>query len=190
MEGIPIDFVARHNLCSSRSPYALRGSVSDMPTIRSSGSRRRPGMPHTGQMTSEWLKITGPNCLHLQVQLNQTVWPVIFGLTGPICARALNPRVPRELSSRGHQDWPVKRTSRKRSTRPCSTGTNSLKSQSRESRVVRQFGSVCTLDRKTLILLSGGRSQYFCFAKNSRMAWLNSFGFSSIRKWPVPGICW
>src|SRR5215470_180175 len=41
---------------------------------------------------------------------NQTVWPVIFGLTGPICARALKSQHTFKLHSRGHQDWPVKLT--------------------------------------------------------------------------------
>ena len=44
---------------------------------------------------------------------NQTVWPVNFGLTGPICARAINLLIPLKLSSRGHHDWPVKRRYRK-----------------------------------------------------------------------------
>src|SRR5262249_32070215 len=39
---------------------------------------------------------------------NQTVWPVIFGLTGPICARTLKSLHLLELRSRGHHDWPVK----------------------------------------------------------------------------------
>jgi hypothetical protein len=39
---------------------------------------------------------------------NQTVWPVIFGLTGPICARALKSFHLFELQPRGHHDWPVK----------------------------------------------------------------------------------
>ena len=43
---------------------------------------------------------------------NQTVWPVIFGLTGPICARALKSLHLFELHARGHQDWPVKPTVR------------------------------------------------------------------------------
>src|SRR5260370_37216679 len=38
---------------------------------------------------------------------NQTVWPVIFGLTGPICARALKSFHLFELRPRGHHDWPV-----------------------------------------------------------------------------------
>jgi len=37
-----------------------------------------------------------------------SVWPVIFGLTGPICARAFKVHIPRDLSSSGHHDWPVK----------------------------------------------------------------------------------
>jgi hypothetical protein len=45
---------------------------------------------------------------------NQTVWPVIFGLTGPICARALKSLHPHELRPRGHHDWPVKPTIGKR----------------------------------------------------------------------------
>ena len=44
---------------------------------------------------------------------NQTVWPVIFGLTGPICARALKSLHLLELRPRGHHDWPVKPTIRK-----------------------------------------------------------------------------
>jgi hypothetical protein len=43
---------------------------------------------------------------------NQTDWPVIFRLTGPICARALNRSVRTELAPLGHHDWPVKRVIR------------------------------------------------------------------------------
>jgi hypothetical protein len=46
---------------------------------------------------SEMLKITGPNLLAPLLSVgrlnNQAVWPVIFGITGPICARALNLKV-------------------------------------------------------------------------------------------------
>src|SRR5258708_20583134 len=38
---------------------------------------------------------------------NQAVWPVIFAITGPICARVLNFFISFELCSRGHHDWPV-----------------------------------------------------------------------------------
>src|SRR5437588_12175194 len=41
---------------------------------------------------------------------NQTVWLVwigIFGLPGPICARALKSPHLLELRPRGHRDWPV-----------------------------------------------------------------------------------
>jgi hypothetical protein len=41
---------------------------------------------------------------------NQTVWPVIVGLTGPICVRALKSFGLLELQRRGHHDWPVKPT--------------------------------------------------------------------------------
>ena len=43
---------------------------------------------------------------------NQTVWLVIFGLTGPICARAHKSFYLLELRPRGHHDWPVKPTIR------------------------------------------------------------------------------
>src|SRR5262249_39628520 len=43
---------------------------------------------------------------------NQTVWLVIFGLTGAICARALKSFHLLELRPRGHHDWPVKPTIR------------------------------------------------------------------------------
>jgi len=43
---------------------------------------------------------------------NQTVWPVIFGFTGPICARALKSFHLLELRPRRHHDWPVKPTIR------------------------------------------------------------------------------
>jgi hypothetical protein len=43
---------------------------------------------------------------------NQTVWLVIFGLTGPICASALKSFHLLELRPRGHHDWPVKPTIR------------------------------------------------------------------------------
>src|ERR1700694_3718458 len=38
---------------------------------------------------------------------NQTVWPVIFGITGPIWERALKSLHLLELRPRGHHDWPV-----------------------------------------------------------------------------------
>ena len=38
---------------------------------------------------------------------NQAVWPVIFGITGPICARALNLKIRTKIRARGHHDWPV-----------------------------------------------------------------------------------
>src|ERR1700722_17275547 len=41
---------------------------------------------------------------------NQTVWPLIFGFSGPICARAPNLQHGKELSPRGHHDWPRKPT--------------------------------------------------------------------------------
>src|SRR5215831_2714225 len=43
---------------------------------------------------------------------NQAVWPVIFDITGPICARALKTKIPFTLGWRGHQDWPVMSVSR------------------------------------------------------------------------------
>jgi hypothetical protein len=43
---------------------------------------------------------------------NQTVWPVIFGFSGPICARALKSFHLLELRPRGHHDWPVKPVNR------------------------------------------------------------------------------
>src|SRR6266852_7253968 len=46
------------------------------------------------------LKITGPN-------LFGPYFSVIFGLTGPICARALKSLHLLELRPRGHHDWPV-----------------------------------------------------------------------------------
>src|SRR6202034_3810515 len=52
-----------------------------------------------------WPKITGPN-------LFGPVWPVIFGFTGPICARALKSFHLLESRLRGHHDWPVKPTIR------------------------------------------------------------------------------
>jgi len=48
---------------------------------------------------------------------NQTVW--LFGLTGPICARALKSLRLHELRSRGHHDWPVKPTNRPWEGRLC-----------------------------------------------------------------------
>src|SRR5690348_7272091 len=54
-----------------------------------------------GPQLQSSLKITGPNLFgpHFSVSLsNQTVWPVIFGITGPICARTFNQQIPRELS--------------------------------------------------------------------------------------------
>ncbi len=61
------------------------------------------------------LKITGPNLFGPYFSVSAlviTVWPVIFGLTGPICARALKSLHPLELRPRGHHDWPVKPTNR------------------------------------------------------------------------------
>src|SRR5439155_7985872 len=44
---------------------------------------------------------------------NQAVWPVIFDITGPICARALKTKIPLTLGPRGHHDWPVMSENRK-----------------------------------------------------------------------------
>src|SRR2546427_12285159 len=44
---------------------------------------------------------------------NQAVWPVIFDITGPVCARALKTKIPLTLGPRGHHDWPVMLTKRK-----------------------------------------------------------------------------
>src|SRR5207249_10760712 len=44
---------------------------------------------------------------------NQAVWPVIFDLTGPICACAHKSLHPLELRPRGHHDWPVKSATRR-----------------------------------------------------------------------------
>ncbi len=46
-----------------------------------------------------------------------TVWPVNFGITGSICARALKSLHLLELRPRGHHDWPVMPTDRPES--PC-----------------------------------------------------------------------
>ena len=43
---------------------------------------------------------------------NQTDWPVIFRITGPICARALKSKIQHRLGLRGHHDWPVMRVIR------------------------------------------------------------------------------
>ncbi len=51
------------------------------------------------------LKITGPN-------LFGPYFSVIFGLTGPICARSLKSLHLLELRPRGHHDWPVTPTNR------------------------------------------------------------------------------
>jgi hypothetical protein len=40
---------------------------------------------------------------------NQKDWPVIFRITGPICARALKSKIQHGLGLRGHHDWPVMR---------------------------------------------------------------------------------
>ena len=66
--------------------------------------------------TSEWLKLTGPNLFGPKSQrkalYKQAVWPVNFGLTGPICARANKVHILLGLAARGHHDWPVKRVIR------------------------------------------------------------------------------
>jgi hypothetical protein len=48
---------------------------------------------------------------------NQTVWPVIFGFAGPICAPAPTLKAAKELSLGGHPDWPLKPTIRQRQDR-------------------------------------------------------------------------
>ena len=45
---------------------------------------------------------------------DQKVWQVIFALSGPICARALNLVIRFRLVVRGHHDWPDKGTSRQK----------------------------------------------------------------------------
>ena len=48
---------------------------------------------------------------------NQAVWPVIFDITGRICARALKTKIPLTLGPRGHHDWPVMSANRKVTSR-------------------------------------------------------------------------
>ena len=43
-----------------------------------------------------------------EVPYDQTVWPVIVRLYGPICARALSLLIRFRLAVRGHHDWPYK----------------------------------------------------------------------------------
>jgi hypothetical protein len=43
---------------------------------------------------------------------NPAVWLDIFGITGPIFARDLNPSIQPDLFERGHHDWPVMRVFR------------------------------------------------------------------------------
>jgi hypothetical protein len=64
----------------------------------------------TGAQLPNGLKLPanrfGPK-LSAQALNNQTEWLVIFGITGPICARALKPNNALRLGPRGHHDWPV-----------------------------------------------------------------------------------
>jgi hypothetical protein len=57
-------------------------------------------------ITAGLLKLTRPNLFEpyfqAQALYNQTVWPVNFGLTGPICARAFKLKIPCQLVARGH----------------------------------------------------------------------------------------
>ena len=50
----------------------------------------------------------------LRLSLTNTYheWPVIFGITGPICARVLKSKIRPKLGPRGHHDWPVMRVTR------------------------------------------------------------------------------
>jgi hypothetical protein len=68
-------------------------------------------MAKINRSKSAWTEISA------QALYNQAVWTVNFGITGPICARALNLKIPLKLGERGHHGWPVKRRIRKLSTR-------------------------------------------------------------------------
>ena len=49
-------------------------------------------------IVSGLLKIIGPNLPALKIDRNllkiEAVWPIIFGITGPICARAFELQIP------------------------------------------------------------------------------------------------
>src|SRR5206468_9502353 len=81
---------------------------------------------------------------------NQAVWPVIFDITGPIGARALNTKIPHMLGSRGHHDWPVMSAYRTFETDPRRVhGEFQITVKSRASRhvTVVQHYKIVTLSR-------------------------------------------
>jgi hypothetical protein len=109
------------------SPSPLVGLAP--PTLLGHWSRHCHGINYTHHRVNErWRPVTSLNFLFAKNNRsksvcslfqrkrlsNQTVWPVIFGLTGPICARALKSFHLFELRPRGHHDWPVKPTIRQR----------------------------------------------------------------------------
>jgi hypothetical protein len=58
-------------------------------------------MAKINRSKSAWTEISA------QALYNQAVWPVNFGITGPIYARSFNLKIPLKFGERGHHDWPV-----------------------------------------------------------------------------------
>ena len=82
------------------SQPAIGFETADDALLRHAGKRSQMAQAVTGVfprrrfwIVSELVKLTGQICLNLRFQRkrfkNQTVWPVNFALTGPICARAV-----------------------------------------------------------------------------------------------------
>jgi hypothetical protein len=75
-------------------------------------------MGHSDELLPDGQKLPanrfGPK-FSAQALNNQTDWPVIFRITGPICARALKSKIQRKLGLREHHDWPVMPVTRRES---------------------------------------------------------------------------
>jgi len=88
----PVRSWCRWPVAQVGSTFRLIGLTSGLRTRFLPGRTAVPrtvGQPQLAGIVSEWLKFTGQICLILFSELyNQTVWPVNFGITGPICARA------------------------------------------------------------------------------------------------------
>lgn len=82
-------------------PWASLGRIALSPDGRYIAYDARAG-EYKNNRSKSACTLNARKCLN-----NQAVWPVIFDITGPICARALNTKIPLTLGPRGHHDWPV-----------------------------------------------------------------------------------
>src|SRR3989454_1816216 len=126
-------WAARHSLSGCTQGATARHATTPTPALllhRAAGAplgQIHSGSDYRSRVTPQYLPIRASTpgkyknnrsksacTLNARKRLNnQAVWPVIFDITGPICACALKTKIPLTLGSRGHHDWPVMSATRR-----------------------------------------------------------------------------